>query len=601
MITRTLARLTISKLPLLLGAVRRGRISFNSDDIYRLCVLLQDADDVLSLKKDKEFMTLIAHQFHSKYGSESEANEGNENGKIVALGAFQKSLIDQVLMPYISLASSSEDLVVKGEVESAVMKLGSKVLKEPSAVERLNAILEIVSEVFVVSSSSDKNSSSSSQNHRVAIGMDQMQTIEKHMGALESQLRSLTPINVCNLVKALARVNYQSHKHTSLLSRRSCEVATQIPSSKICKLFFNLHKLNANDSLHALVNQIILCMENFSADDVYLIAHSLERQLNTTPSAARMLSLLAKQAIKKMHKATSSTYHRSLLNALSRYGFRDIVAVSTLFQDLMRFKDNISERDLPVILQAAVNLRIPSSSKCYPMLLSRAEMLVEKSLELHLIDSLMDTISLLPLDSTALMASVMARLDHDAGKLSNPQLVQIISLLSTYPPAKDHICIVSLSFTASVRKDSFDASGMESIIVSLSCLTHFTEDFFNIFEMLQLSKGGFRQLSSLLTVLESFTKEIVWSEKRVQELISQAVMTFVPEMNEEEVRHCKKILMKLGFDPPTLEKWWSSASKFSGSVQRLGWGSSFNRSSRGKPQGRHFQGKPYNPMDDFIE
>lgn len=81
------------------------------------------------------------------------------------------------------------------------------------------------------------------------------------------------------------------------------------------------------------------------------------------------------------------------------------------------------------------------------------------------------------------------------------ELTNILNLLSTYPPARGSVCVVSLVFAAAVRARGIDHALLEDILLSLAMMQHFTDDFYNLFEVMQRQKGGIRQFDSLALML----------------------------------------------------------------------------------------------------
>lgn len=538
-------------LPALLRAVRAQQVSFEASDLYRLCALLKGEEDVLGMRSDNHLMASLAAQ----YAKMDKAT----------LTPFQGILFDQVLVharTQSGRADSSQGL----PLATTPSAMSSSSAGEPTALERLGAIWEVVTDV---------------QQADGSMSLSQQQAVESHVRALEKQLRQLQPYEVNSLIKSLSVINYRHYQHISLLSRVGCEVAPQLSHTDICRLYFNLHKLGTQDSLQAIVNIIIAHMAQLSATEVFLIAQALERQEHTSPASTRLTGALAPHAVKCLPEVDSPAYHRSMLVAMSRYNMRGHPAQVAILEDLSRHQDRLQEHDLLPILRATLDMDIASSANCYCVLLERIEQQIP-TMHVRYLDGLMDTLSMVPADTTAAMKRLLDRLETDAGMLAIPQLRSILEMLSSYPPARGHVCIVSLGFAGALRAEFIDGQALESMVVSLAQLKHLTDDFYALANTLQKEKGGIRKFSNLQMILECYTADTARDE-RARTLISGAIFSLAPALRDQEVKICQQALLRLQLEDRQLQ-------------QRL--------SARAAPmlqkRGTKPRRKLYDPMEDLL-
>lgn len=524
----------------LISAVSSCRVALASEDVYKICALLKAKEDTLHLQTNQSFI----HGLHVQY-KKLDPEE---------VTPFQKSFIDGTfaafpLSPDLLVASSQtgknegSDItnIQAGETSiSPVVASGTVVEKCPHAglgsggetevEERLAAVWDIVQEC-------QKSN---------FIGTDGIQKIQVHCKALERHLRRMRPFEIVSLVRALATINYQDYALTNLLARRSCEVASKLSSSEVCRTYFNLSKLQSHDSMVAFVNQIEIQMDNLHRDQVQFVAMALERQPQIASAPARMVPKLLARAVTLLHEVNDAAYHRSLLVVAARYNLRRHPAVPKIIANVTKHLGSVSDRDLLTMLQSAVDLEISAGTTGMSELLERTETAVD-TVEVRSLDTLVDILSVLPVDTGKIMERLLNRLTVDAGKLSIPQLALTLDLLSGYPAARGHPCIAALAFAASMRADSFDGEALEQLLLNLGQLGQFSDDFYALVQVLQNVKGGFRSAEKLFELMRCCTRDVV-SDVRGQDMITRGILGLAPGMNDENLSEARKLLVQLGVD-----------------------------------------------------
>ncbi|KEG12820.1 hypothetical protein DQ04_01401040 [Trypanosoma grayi] len=543
---RSARRLQAGALAMLMDTVSTQRVELGPEDIYRICALLKAKEDTLMLQTNQAFLHGIRAQYQKMdvdavtpfqrtfidgafaglsigvLGSHSETGKGeNEMKSGTPAGVSEQRKASRSVAD--TLAVGAARTVATAKVTTADVSL-----VEPAVEERISAIWESVQEC---------------QSNKF-VSSDGMRRIKSHCKALERQLRQMKPFEVVSLVKALATIHYQDYTFTNLLTRRSCEVASKFSSSELCRTYFNLSKLQSHDSMVAFVNQIEAQMEKLHQEQVQFVAMALERQPQIASAPARMVPKLLTRAVHHLPETEGAAYHRTLLVVAARYNLRRHPSVNKIFLDSARHMENITERDLLAILQAAVDLGISVNTPGLAELLKKAESIVE-TVDIRNIDAFMDILSVLPIDTGAIMAKVMQRLAVDAGKLSIPQVVFTLDLISSYPPAKGDPCIAALVFAASLRADSFDGEGLEQVVLNLAQLQQFSDDFYVLVSVLQNNKGGFRSFDRLASLMKCCTQEVV-TDVRGQDMITKGILGLAPTMNDEELAESRKMLSRIG-------------------------------------------------------
>ncbi|RNF22479.1 uncharacterized protein Tco025E_03079 [Trypanosoma conorhini] len=544
-------------LSMLIDAVSTRRVELGPEDVYKICALLKAKDDALLLQTNRPFLfglhaeylkmgpdavapfqrTFIDGVFAAHPVADDVTRAENSAGTAAAAAGRQHRQQSTLALttttttkdtPESALAAENND---NSRSKDAVVRKGAAAIRsdeEPTVEERIAAIWEVVQEY-------------QSTNF---VGTDGMQKIHRHCKALELQLRQMKPFEVASLVRALATINYQDYAFTNLIARRSCEVASKLSSSELCRTYFNLSKLQSHDSLVAFVNQIEAQMERFHREQIQFVAMALERQPQIASAPARMVPKLLARAVSHFSEKDSVVYHRALLIVAARYNLSRHPAVVKIIEDASKHLESIPERDLLALLQSTVDLGVPAGTPGLAELLGKAEAVVS-TIDIRHVDALMDILSVLPMDTGGVMANLMNRLVADGGKLTMPQLTFILDLLSSYPPAKDNACVSALAFAASLRAEYFDREALEQVVLSLAQLNQFSDDFYALVAVLQGNKGGFRSFDNLASLMKCCSRAVVL-DVRGQDMITKGILDLAPTMNDEELAEARRLLTRLG-------------------------------------------------------
>ncbi|KAG5465060.1 hypothetical protein LSCM4_00512 [Leishmania orientalis] len=587
--------LELSTLHRLLRHCTRYPERFELTDMYKVGILLKDPQDVLELRSNTELLTSLASRYAQIRDSAS---------------PFQTSLFDAVLprLHSASPANSATAGATTTEVEASVGGSSAPgTALQVTAQEYFKAIMDLVKDVEAehyravarkarVSSpeGSGRSARPASSSNDIsgpslgeALGSSRMNMLEAHLDALEPNLRQLSAAETCNLIKTLAKLNYTNYERTTLLTRRGCEISALLKRRELCQLFFNLHKLHTRDSLVAIVNHLLEHTADLTADEVFLLCQALERQENTSSASQRLLAPLVMQAIKKLPDAPSAAYHRALLVSMARYNMVQPTTVQVALRNWAeQWKAATSERDLLKLFEAAASLMSAAKLEGLQELVDRLTE-VAPTMDIGNVDRAMDLLSMVPMDmSNTCMMLMLEKLVDEAGRLSVGQVVFILQLLSSYPPAKGHAAVVSIAYAASIRAPSMDTESLESVIISLAMLQLFTDDFFTIAHVLQTQKGGMRSFAALQELLRHCTAEMA-ATKRGLGMLANMICTLAPMMNHEELTSCRHALEALGVqDRDVLQSIFATAKQLH-RTQSSG-------HARKKRRGH------YDPMEDLL-
>ncbi|CAD2213052.1 hypothetical protein AGDE_11528 [Angomonas deanei] len=387
--------------------------------------------------------------------------------------------------------------------------------------------------------------------------------IDQCVNSLETQSKYLEAHDLVRLVNVLKQLHYHSHNVTVWLTRRCTLIAAQLPVADLCQLFYNLHCIGCQDSLTAIVNQIIEHKNDLTEKDLGYIFRVLSQQKNTNNSSAKLLTVVQQKGLNYLRTVDHCSYHSRFLKCLTLYDKRTPSNVFQIIDSVSRrFLDTVGERDLLTFLSCADpdGVRGIDQNPKYAHIMHQFVNVLESkvmTMNIHLFGELLETLSILRVDTTGVMDKVLVRLDKDAGRLTIPHLVETLYLLSSYPPAQGHSCIVSLTYTAVFRAEGMNAKDIQSIAISLAHLKFFTDDFFELLVVLNKKKGGFRTVGDLVEFLELLDGTF-YAEERSLPVVYESVIALSAVMNDEEVAAVRKILHHSGVKPTFLQQLFSA-------------------------------------------
>lgn len=546
----------------LLDSVRHQRIkSVDADDVFKMCAAFPSSGasaDPLGLRSD----IAIQKGLYCYWQLIEPQN----------ITAFQNSFIKDtfdklnfVFTPEVACSAAPPTIAQhRGTVISGNDDI--------SVDQRLAAIWEIVSQ-------------SQQENF---VGGNEMKKIEGHCKALEElSFRTLSVNQLLSLIKALAVVHFKDYSLCSKLCRAVSPVASLLTVSQACNVLFNLMKLNAHDSMVAVVNKIDACVEQMNERDAMLFFQAAERQPNTSAVMAKCLPKLASRAAVLTPKATSVSFHRTFLGTMSKYNLGRHPSILVVVADLARFQNGgiKLDRDLPPLLQSLVELKIPPAAAGVSVVLNITKEAV-RTCDIRSIEKYLDFLSVYPCDSTEMMETVMGRISQEANLLSSFQLTVVAELVSSYPPAKGHACGTAMCFSAAMTKEAFDAEHVERIIRSFVELHCFTGDFYDLCDFAASSRQGVARTFASLKELLGLLPATVVSDPRMKNLLRKAIDGLAHVLNDEEVNYIKKAILQLGIDDRELQ------AKIVMRVRQL------QREAGMKQQQRLKKG--YDPVDDLL-
>lgn len=564
MFRRVSSLLAFCPLAATVDLVTLRKVNLTADDLYQICMVI-GAKDPLGLRTNTDFLASLAITHHHLPSG--------------SLPPFQATMVETALksieLTPEQIASgaplkNAEAVSESQSPETALREVDDEDPKnitytDPTIQERMEAIWEAVS-----------------LYHTGEYTPSDSQKIQTHCQALDPMIRKLSVAELLSLVQALATVNFYNFEFSTLIARRCCELAPEMSGKQLCRVYHNLMRLNVQDSLIAIVKRVEANVDELHWKDILLFTQALERQQNTTAAPSVLVPKLAHRVVSMLETIPTNAIYRSMLVSMARYNVHRHPAAAALIKAAGNDAVNLSDKDLLPILQALSTMKLFKSEGA-SALFNRATTVVSV-IDIRFIDQLVDIISLCNIDSTPFMNNLMIRLSADAGRLSIPQLVFLIDLVSSYPPIRGSPCAVALAFTANMRKESIDATKIELTTLGLARMAHFTDDFYAVATYMFTHRQGFRTFDSLSEFF-GYLNPTVAREQQMVDLVARGVESLAPILNDEELLHCKKVLMSLGINDRRIQQ------QIFGQVRRV------QQTYRG---GKGNIKRGYDPADDLL-
>jgi hypothetical protein len=533
-----------SSLDLLICAIENRSIArIDADDIYKICALLPPPVTGQPGRSDALGMCGNTKLLHALKSYQQRLDPA-------AVPSFQWSVIENALSGVEASqqldASSSTGLAVAAPEPEAVQKEVDEVE------ERLKAIWEIVNDA-----KSREQGAKTSEGVSL-ISHDEMMRVVAHCRALRCHMRKLSATGCTSLAQALVTVNFQDTDFTDMLARRCCEIAKQLTSpNQVAKLYLNLSKLRAHDSLVAILNVLQTHMSSMDSKVIINILQAIDRQPHQTAASSKFMHALVRHLQISFDSVfgtvNNSAVHRYLLAAMARYELGRVggVLVQKVAQHVLPFAPQMSERDACAILHSLVNLNAAASLQpTFATLLGRLDDLVPV-MDLRNIEFLVDTVSMIPVDTSAIMNKVMDRITIDASKINTLSAQRISELLAQYPPAGEHPCMAALCMATCLRKESLDPEGVESLVLSFASAHLFTNRYYcEIVDFCLENRNGLRSLSSLARFLEvaalTQSNGALKLPSPAEEIAAKFIQKLVGQLTDEELNQLRSVMMKFG-------------------------------------------------------
>ncbi|EPY23768.1 hypothetical protein STCU_07472, partial [Strigomonas culicis] len=495
----------------LIKAVEEHRVVFVPDDIFKICALIKK-EDVLELSKEPLFLASLSRSYYSLEGA--------------GTNPFQKSLIESTLPRVAGTDPSDATAAVpvgsssmrgRGDPRSATTPTSSI---DPSA-SQVVAAREYLNELWRIARSPhdpshdarDEGAGTEEEEQAVReVALADQETIHTCVRALETLARFFSPQETASLIKCLTKLGYQNHADLVWITRRATEVGASLAPSEACHVLLSLRHLGSTDSLTAINHRIAANAEALTFVDVLHVLQAFELETHTSPSTLHSLQRVVRRAVGMVEQSTTTRYHTLLLRSCARYSIHQPTVVVPVLMDVVRrFRRTVPEADLLPLLfttcdmylvgDRAIQHNAALQQRVTAILTAFTERLEEliPYMDAQRFDHIIDTLSLLPLDVTRAMQLLFQRLEQDSGLLPPPRLARCIQLLSSYPPAKGHPCVVALAFAVTARVEIFDRALLEGVVLSLAQQGFFTETFCNRLGL--LGPGGrFEEVDALFAL-----------------------------------------------------------------------------------------------------
>lgn len=350
-------------------------------------------------------------------------------------------------------------------------------------------------------------------------------------------------VQIVSMMRSLASVNAQDYQAAAKLSRRACELASSMTLSDACLTLSAASRLNVQDSMSAVVSRVESEAAKLTLKDCSRILDAIDRHHQTVMSNLHHTVQHVCHICQGRVNDLDTRMLLMLVDACARYTIKTPAA--KLFVDTLvnhRIAE-VKEGRLLHVLQCVQHMGL-LSAPVFQAILARATSLAA-TMELRQVEQLIDVVSVVPFDASTFMSAIMERLSVDAGQLSSSQLGDVLSLIGSYPPAKQHPVVSSLAIAAKMRVEGMSRATLTTIVLSLVQAGYFGLEFYQLADVLMTQRGGLKSADELNDWLDALTRTTA-ADERMQLIIVTAVKQLSPTLQAQEVDSLRGKLMQLG-------------------------------------------------------
>jgi hypothetical protein len=169
---------------------------------------------------------------------------------------------------------------------------------------------------------------------------------------------------------------------------------------------------------------------------------------------------------------------------------------------------------------------------------------IAAAMDPRLIQQYLDVASTAPISTEQFMSLMLDRLTLDAQKLQTNNLVAIVDLLASYPPAKSSVTAAALGATAAMRAESFDREALTTVLLGLTEMGNHSDDMVLLAERLSADKNGFKSPTQLFEFLQFLAPDAL-STRRGQDCVSALVHHLTPQLSADDLTELRSELARL--------------------------------------------------------
>ena len=482
----------------IISAVCGRHVVFGADDIFRISAMIM-TDKHLQLGNHKAFMQGL--------------HDTLKNIDISALSPFQASQVQQAFA-----RAGYRDEQASPATSSAVLAVRDNPIEA-----HIEALRETAAKLWA-----DRSFDAA--------------RAKLHIEGLKQKLGQLTATQLVQFVVVLSRIHHNDYNLASVLARRACELSSSMSCAELALAYHHLHQIGAQDSLIAIASRIESHGSEMTLLDCAHVAKGIEKQPILSRAALPLCTLIVQRVASGAFDESKSDLSllKSMLVAASRCGLRQNAAVRYVVGIVTRKLDSASDRHLHAAFQAVVDLEIndPATTTLF---LKRAVQLAP-TMELKFLESIIDLLSVLKVDSSAFMDAALNRLTADCGALNASQIHSVFNTIASYPPAKGHPVVPALSLAACFRKTSFDRDAVADIVLSLAELGFVGDEYYSLADFLFSTHNGFKSPQQFIDWLTLSSQDQL-SDPRANAFVNAAVNMLAPAMTQEEVAQTKQLLL----------------------------------------------------------
>lgn len=487
-VSSTPARIASKQSPLqgLLRRVSLNMVDFTAQDVYQICTVIHNVDTI-GMLQDAEFMRGLSAAFQRVDQS--------------VLSPFQTSVVTE--------AFAKANLHVKAK-EIAVPE------EEAVSPESLLNVLKAMK----------------ANNNRSERDMQQVVML------MAGMLLEFSPIQLAQTVKLLSMLQCPDTAFLGKAIKRACDIADDLSPMDVAQIAVGAAYTKVNHNALRQVFQVAAQRSKDFGQDEYV---SVLQALNAAgPKYLPFFTELVTEALEHVESMEAATLTHFLV-CFATMEFKDGATIEIFVDSLVEKIPEMGERHTIHALQAVHTLNLMSQSifSVFVSHISKFARLVDP----RNIVLVMDVMSSVSFKSEELMDALLERCCDCVHIFSPAQMGDILEIIGTYPPARNHKIVGLFGKKCRLRMDSLGPSPMAKAVQGLAMLG-FADSEFYVEASSAFHRWGYKDFTQLEPIFIGLCINATVDQKMVR-ILASYLSPMAASMSLPEIERANRYLNRL--------------------------------------------------------
>lgn len=478
-----------SPLQLMMRRVALNMVEFNAQDVYALCTVVHNMDTI-GMLQDAEFMRGLSAAF--------------KRSDQTVLSPFQTSVVTEVFAKANINVKANEVAVPEEEAVSPESLLG------------------------VLRAMKSNANRSEKDMHRVIILMTPL-------------LGEFSPMQLAMTVKLLGMLQCPDTSFLTKVVKRACDIADDLGTLDIATLAVGAAYAKLN---HATLRRIFELAaarsKDFGQEEYVQVLQALNA---AGPKYAPHLALMVSEALEQVESMEATTLTHFLV-CFASLQLRDPATVEIFADSLLEKVPELGERDTIHAMQAVHALGL-MSQPFFTVFINHIQRFA-RIIDPRNLVLVMDVCSSVPFKAEALMDALLDRAADCVHVLSAFQMGDILEVIATYPPARNHRIVGLFGKKCKLRMDLLGPTPMAKAAQGLSMLGFPDTDFY-LEASVAFHRWGYKDFSQLEPILIGLCITAAVEPKMVR-ILASYLGPMASSMSLPEVERGNRYMNRLSCD-----------------------------------------------------